>query len=100
GEMGVRILHRPRRARRRRGNEGCARGVEDAFRADQGARFLSGGGAVTTRASRATAAFDATPLANRAAGALRAYDPGHDLPELRKRFGDTIAELGSNENPL
>jgi len=55
---------------------------------------------VTTRASRATAAFDATPLANRAAGALRAYDPGHDLPELRKRFGDTIAELGSNENPL
>jgi len=44
--------------------------------------------------------FDATPLANTATAALRAYDPGHDLPALRKRFGSVLAELGSNENPL
>jgi len=44
--------------------------------------------------------FDASVLANRATSALRAYDPGHDLPSLRKRFGADIAELGSNENPL
>lgn len=44
--------------------------------------------------------FDATRLANPATAALRAYDPGHDLPALRKRFGAVIAELGSNENPL
>ncbi len=45
-------------------------------------------------------AFDASRLANAATSALRAYDPGHDLPTLRARFGDAIAELGSNENPL
>ena len=44
--------------------------------------------------------FDATRLANPATAALRAYDPGHDLPLLRRRFGAAIAELGSNENPL
>lgn len=44
--------------------------------------------------------FDATRLANRATAGLRAYDPGHDLPSLRARFGAAIAELGSNENPL
>ena len=44
--------------------------------------------------------FDATRLATPALRALRAYDPGHDLPRLRQRFGDAIAELGSNENPL
>jgi histidinol-phosphate aminotransferase len=44
--------------------------------------------------------FDADALANAATRALRAYDPGHDLPALRKRFGSTLAELGSNENPL
>ncbi|HEU4663249.1 MAG TPA: histidinol-phosphate transaminase [Dokdonella sp.] len=44
--------------------------------------------------------FDATRLANPATAALRAYDPGHDLPALRRRFGAAIAELGSNENPL
>ncbi|HJU07829.1 MAG TPA: histidinol-phosphate transaminase [Rhodanobacteraceae bacterium] len=44
--------------------------------------------------------FDATRLANAATRALRAYDPGHDLPALRKHFGARIAELGSNENPL
>ncbi len=32
---------------------------------------------------------------------LRAYDPGHDLPALRARFGDVgLAELGSNESPF
>jgi histidinol-phosphate aminotransferase len=31
---------------------------------------------------------------------LKAYDPGHDLPALRARFGAVLAELGSNENPL
>jgi histidinol-phosphate aminotransferase len=44
--------------------------------------------------------FDATRLANAATRALRGYDPGHDLPALRERFGARIAELGSNENPL
>ncbi|MBS0431048.1 MAG: histidinol-phosphate transaminase [Proteobacteria bacterium] len=44
--------------------------------------------------------FDATHLANAATRGLRAYDPGHDLPTLRRRFGARIAELGSNENPL
>jgi len=47
-----------------------------------------------------TAVFDAATLANRATSALRAYDPGHDLPALRKRFGAVLSELGSNENPL
>ena len=44
--------------------------------------------------------FDAAHLTNTATAKLRAYDPGHDLPALRERFGETIAELGSNENPL
>lgn len=36
-----------------------------------------------------------------AVAALKAYDPGHDLPALRARFApDALAELGSNENPL
>lgn len=47
-----------------------------------------------------TAAFDAATLANRATSALRAYDPGHDLPALRLQFGAVLSELGSNENPL
>jgi histidinol-phosphate aminotransferase len=44
--------------------------------------------------------FDAAALANAATRKLRAYDPGHDLPALRKQFGSALAELGSNENPL
>ena len=44
--------------------------------------------------------LDAAVLANAATRALRAYDPGHDLPALRRRFGAVLAELGSNENPL
>jgi histidinol-phosphate aminotransferase len=44
--------------------------------------------------------FDAVALANIATRKLAAYDPGHDLPALRKRFGAALAELGSNENPL
>jgi histidinol-phosphate aminotransferase len=44
--------------------------------------------------------IDAGALANAATRSLRAYDPGHDLPALRKRFGAQLAELGSNENPL
>lgn len=44
--------------------------------------------------------FDAARLVNAATAKLRAYDPGHDLPALRERFGENIAELGSNENPL
>lgn len=32
---------------------------------------------------------------------LRAYDPGHDIVALRRKFADRIlVELGSNENPL
>lgn len=31
---------------------------------------------------------------------LRAYDPGHDLVALRRRFAEAqLVELGSNENP-
>lgn len=44
--------------------------------------------------------FDPSQLANAATRGLRAYDPGHDLPALRKRFGPALAELGSNENPI
>jgi histidinol-phosphate aminotransferase len=55
---------------------------------------------VTANPLRSDGPFDATRLANPATAALRAYDPGHDLPALRVRFGSTIAELGSNENPL
>ena len=47
-----------------------------------------------------TTAFDAAHMVNAATAKLRAYDPGHDLPALRERFGAAIAELGSNENPL
>lgn len=43
---------------------------------------------------------DAATLANTPTRSLRAYDPGHDLPALRRRFGSTLVELGSNENPL
>ncbi|HET8942676.1 MAG TPA: histidinol-phosphate transaminase [Rudaea sp.] len=50
--------------------------------------------------SRRGPTFDAAALANSATRALRAYDPGHDLPGLRRRFGRVLAELGSNENPL
>ena len=42
--------------------------------------------------------FDAALLANAQTAALRAYDPGHDLPTLRRRHGAALAELGSNEN--
>jgi histidinol-phosphate aminotransferase len=45
-------------------------------------------------------AFEALRLVNAATAKLRAYDPGHDLPALRSRFGAAIAELGSNENVL
>jgi histidinol-phosphate aminotransferase len=38
-------------------------------------------------------------VANTVVSKLKAYDPGHDLPALRRRFGATrLAELGSNEN--
>lgn len=38
--------------------------------------------------------------ASRAVQGLRAYDPGHDLVALRRRFGEAdLVELGSNENP-
>ncbi|HNR92557.1 MAG TPA: histidinol-phosphate transaminase [Dokdonella sp.] len=42
--------------------------------------------------------FDALALANAATAALHAYDPGHDLPALRRAHGALLAELGSNEN--
>jgi histidinol-phosphate aminotransferase len=38
--------------------------------------------------------------ASRGVQRLRAYDPGHDLVALRRKFGeDNLIELGSNENP-
>jgi len=55
--------------------------------------------ASTARPRKALPVFDAARLANAATAKLRPYDPGHDLPALRERFGDAIAELGSNENP-
>lgn len=30
---------------------------------------------------------------------LKAYDPGHDIVALRRRFGDALVELGGNESP-
>src|SRR5690348_18123902 len=52
-----------------------------------------------TRPREPAPAFEAARLVNAATAKLRAYDPGHDLPALRERFGGAIAELGSNENP-
>lgn len=52
------------------------------------------------RSAADAADFDAGRLANATTARLRAYDPGHDLPAMRRRFGAAIAELGSNENPL
>jgi len=56
--------------------------------------------ASAAQGDQAGARFDAAALANAATRKLGAYDPGHDLPALRKRFGAALAELGSNENPL
>lgn len=39
-------------------------------------------------------------LANATTRALRAYDPGHDLPALRREYGERLVELGSNETSL
>jgi histidinol-phosphate aminotransferase len=54
-------------------------------------------------ASSSTPAFDEAWFAARAQPGvqrLKAYDPGHDLVALRRRFGEAnLAELGSNENP-
>ena len=44
--------------------------------------------------------YDALKLANPATRALRAYDPGHDLPALRIAYGERLVELGSNETSL
>lgn len=43
---------------------------------------------------------DVLALANAATRRLRAYDPGHDLPALRERYGAMLVELGSNETSL
>lgn len=45
---------------------------------------------------------DFKALANPAIRSLTAYDPGHDIPALRRRFADSggLLELGSNENPF
>ncbi|UNK49684.1 histidinol-phosphate transaminase [Lysobacter sp. S4-A87] len=54
-------------------------------------------------AGHARPAFDEAWFASRASAGvqrLRAYDPGHDLVAMRKRFGEAnLVELGSNENP-
>jgi histidinol-phosphate aminotransferase len=43
---------------------------------------------------------DFAALAQAGIRGLRAYDPGHDLVALRRRFGEPgLVELGSNENP-
>jgi histidinol-phosphate aminotransferase len=41
---------------------------------------------------------DFSALAQPGIRGLRAYDPGHDLVDLRDRFGEILVELGSNEN--
>ena len=45
---------------------------------------------------------DFKALANPAMRNLSAYDPGHDIPALRRRFAGAggLLELGSNENPF
>lgn len=44
--------------------------------------------------------IDFERLAHAGVRRLRAYDPGHDLVALRRRFGaGGLVELGSNENP-
>ncbi len=51
--------------------------------------------------------IDFERLANAGVRGLRAYDPGHDLVALRRKFSQTVAqttharlvEMGSNENP-
>jgi histidinol-phosphate aminotransferase len=41
---------------------------------------------------------DFAALAQPAIRGLRAYDPGHDIVELRRRYGEILVELGANEN--
>ncbi len=55
---------------------------------------------MSAAAPKKSEAFDALALANAATRALRAYDPGHDLPALRTQYGERLVELGSNENSL
>jgi histidinol-phosphate aminotransferase len=55
---------------------------------------------VSAAAPKQPNVFDALALANAATRALRAYDPGHDLPALRAQHGERLVELGSNENSL
>jgi histidinol-phosphate aminotransferase len=44
--------------------------------------------------------IDFTAIANAGVRGLRAYDPGHDLVALRRRYMEAqLVELGSNENP-
>lgn len=45
--------------------------------------------------------LDFEALARGGIGQLRAYDPGHDIVALRRKFPDgTLVELGSNESPF
>lgn len=59
--------------------------------------------ATTNPSDDAVITYDETWFAERAQPGvqrLRAYDPGHDLVALRRRFGESqMVELGSNENP-
>ncbi len=53
-----------------------------------------------SEASRDSEAFFAA-FAQPGVRGLRAYDPGHDLVALRRRFAEqALTELGSNENPF
>lgn len=47
----------------------------------------------------ALAPLDYASLAQAGLQRLRAYDPGHDIIALRRRFGDALLELGGNESP-
>jgi histidinol-phosphate aminotransferase len=59
---------------------------------------VSAVGSRTDEPNQADIRFEA--LAQSGIRGLRAYDPGHDLAALRRKFGESVLiELGSNENP-
>src|SRR5687768_14614042 len=101
--LAVRVLHRRRWPCRGVAAARCAGRARRLCRTGQRARFVPGGGAVTAEADRGVAAYGEeffVALAGSGIQRLRAYDPGHDLVALRKRFQEQwLVELGSNENP-
>src|SRR5213076_483064 len=80
----------------RRNAQGQACGGRPRRRPEHRARLVFGGHCVSECIDEAWFSDRAQPGVR----ALRAYDPGHDLVALRRRFADAqLVELGSNENP-